>query len=240
MHVLHLHNKLDSVVVGLISKGVPCRIGITGLALFSHRKLPEESKEYIVRFIHTKPYENILHISKINKTISSLASNVDNQIESSVQDSWKFEGWLGVIVRKMVFVPYGGGSYIETPKELSNSMKGLMNIKNEDESCFWYTLIYGLNREKIMKDPQRVTKYKQLLNSIIIPKDMTIEEPPNYHEFHKVANANSINLDISYTTTKNPTQITPFYNSKNTDLNKRTVYMLRLEDSKTQKSISFI
>jgi hypothetical protein len=69
---------------------------------------------------------------------------------------------------------------------------------------------------------------------------MTVEEPPNYDEFHKVASANSINLDISYTTTKNPTQITPFYNSKNTDLNKRTVYMLRLEDSKTQKSISFI
>jgi hypothetical protein len=87
---------------------------------------------------------------------------------------------------------------------------------------------------------KQVSKYKQFLNSITIPKDMTFEEPPNYDEFHKVASANSINLDISCTTTKNPTQITPFYNRKNTDLNYKTVYMLLIEDSKTQKSISFV
>jgi hypothetical protein len=119
--------------------------------------------KYIVRFIHTKPYENILHVSKINKTISSLASSLDDTMKH-FHDSWKFEGWLGVVVRKMVYVPYGGGSYIETPQELSNPMKGLMNIKNEDESCFWCTLMYALNKEKITKNPQIVSKYKQLLN----------------------------------------------------------------------------
>jgi hypothetical protein len=71
-----------------------------------------------------------------------------------------------------------------------------------------------LNQEKIKKKPQRVSKYKEFTNSITIPKDMTVEEPPNYDEFHKVASANSINLDISYTTTKKPTQITPFVTAK--------------------------
>ena len=47
-----------------------------------------------------------------------------------------------------------GSSYIETPQELKNSSKGLINTKNSDNECFRWCHSRHENPQK--KDPQRI------------------------------------------------------------------------------------
>ena len=59
-------------------------------------------------------------------------------------------------VNVSVFCPLSGSTYIELPRRLRNSMKGLINIKNNDNKCFLWCHIRHLNPLKI--HPERIIK----------------------------------------------------------------------------------
>ena len=54
------------------------------------------------------------------------------------------------------FSPLSGSTYTELPDKLKNSMKGLINIKNNGNKCFLWCHIRHLNPLKI--HPERITK----------------------------------------------------------------------------------
>ena len=56
-----------------------------------------------------------------------------------------------------------GGSYADSPKWLKNK-KATINPKNDDDdNCFQYALTIALNRKKVGKDPQRISKIKPFI-----------------------------------------------------------------------------
>ena len=55
-----------------------------------------------------------------------------------------------------IYSPLIGSTYIELPDKLKNPMKGLINIKNNDNKCFLLCHIRDLNPLKI--HPERITK----------------------------------------------------------------------------------
>ena len=55
------------------------------------------------------------------------------------------------------------GSYIETP-EWINKKKATINVENEDDKCFQYSVTVALNYDKIRKNHQRVCKIKKFIN----------------------------------------------------------------------------
>jgi len=55
----------------------------------------------------------------------------------------------------VTYIPLRGNSYIPLPKELRNSKKGPINLKNEDNGCFRWCHIRHLNPIKI--HTERVT-----------------------------------------------------------------------------------
>ena len=68
---------------------------------------------------------------------------------------WVVEEILNHYINVLVsYIPLRGNSYIPLPKELQNSMKGLINLKNEDNKCFLWCHIRHKNPAK--KDPQRI------------------------------------------------------------------------------------
>ena len=82
------------------------------------------------------------------KTITK-ATDIDIELNYSRQEimdtieKWVSEGsgWLidqvdSHHINIMSYHPLKGSSYIELPVELCNSMRGLINIKNEDNECF--------------------------------------------------------------------------------------------------------
>ena len=49
---------------------------------------------------------------------------------------WVIEEILNHYINVASYIPLSGNSYIPLPKELRNSKKGLINLKNEDNICF--------------------------------------------------------------------------------------------------------
>ena len=56
-----------------------------------------------------------------------------------------------------------GGSDIESAKWIKDK-KSTINSKNNDYKCFQYAVTVALNRDKIKKDPQRVSKIKPFMD----------------------------------------------------------------------------
>ena len=64
-------------------------------------------------------------------------------------------------------------SYIELPDRIANK-KAVINIKNEDNLCFVYSVLCGLKTPE--KDAQRVNKYKDRLHELQYkPEDMPMD-----------------------------------------------------------------
>ena len=59
-----------------------------------------------------------------------------------------------------------GGSYIDSPKWLKNK-KSTINPKSNDDNCFHYSLTAALNHKQIKSHPERISKIKPLLISIV-------------------------------------------------------------------------
>ena len=93
----------------------------------------------------------------------------------------------------LLYKPLEASSYIELPPELQHSRKGLVNIKNEDQKCFVYCLLYHLHQDKIIKDPERVSKYKQYENTVDFSN---IDFPVANADIHKIERKNNIAVNV--------------------------------------------
>ena len=54
------------------------------------------------------------------------------------------------------YSPLVESTYIELPDEIKNSKKGLINIKNDDNKCFFWCHVRHLNL--VERNPQRINK----------------------------------------------------------------------------------
>lgn len=59
-------------------------------------------------------------------------------------------------INTVICNPLKGSSYIQLPKELRNSEKELINLKNKDDECFRWCHIRHLNPQET--NPQRIKK----------------------------------------------------------------------------------
>ena len=79
--------------------------------------------------------------------------------------AWKIESINGEYVNISFYSPLTGSTYISLPDKLKNPMKGLINIKNNDNKCFISWHIRHLNLVKI--HPERITKEdRKLINDL--------------------------------------------------------------------------
>ena len=84
-------------------------------------------------------------------------------------DNWINE-WSGRTVESQyinisTYRPLLGSSHVKLPAELRSSIKGLINMKNNDQKCFLWCHVQHINPVKI--HPERITrKDKQLANDL--------------------------------------------------------------------------
>ena len=87
---------------------------------------------------------------------------IDNWINEG--SGWVIESINYEYVNISIYSPLSGSSYIELPSKRRNSMKGLTNIKNNDNNCFCWCHIRHLNVLKIY--PEGITKAdKNMVNN---------------------------------------------------------------------------
>ena len=98
-----------------------------------------------------------VYFNSTTKIVVNLEYNLDKSFQETLYriDNWFNEesGWIiesvEVSVNVPLFSPLSGSSCSELSRRLRNSMKGLINIKNNDNKCFLWCHIRHLNPLKI-------------------------------------------------------------------------------------------
>ena len=95
-----------------------------------------------------------------------------NQIINKIGD-WLSEG-SGLVISSVdahylnvvKYTPLNASSYIQLPKELRNSKKGLINIKDENNKCFRWCHLPKVYSDKVKSNRERISHYKKYVNTL--------------------------------------------------------------------------
>ena len=99
----------------------------------------------------------------LDKSFQEMLYRIDNLINE--ESGWIIESIEAECVNIYIYSPLVGSTYIELPDKLKNPMKGLINIKNNDNKCFLWRHIRHLNLVKIYSE--RITKKdKNMINDL--------------------------------------------------------------------------
>ena len=86
-----------------------------------------------------------VYFNSLTKTVINNKFKLDqsfqeiiNRLESSIShgSGWIVEKIISQYLNLSSYLPLSGSFYIRLPKELNHPMKGLINIKNNDNKCF--------------------------------------------------------------------------------------------------------
>ena len=162
----------------------------------------EEKDEHKDAYFNSTAF-TILNETKIIEALDKAAEEINNKIAEWLSEG---SGWIIVeiishFVNIVKYLPLRGNSYIPTPKELRNSMCGLINLKNIDNECFRWGHNRHLNPRK--KDPQRITKSDR--ESVKSLDYSGITFPVTINQINRIEKQNKINISLfGYDTEKKP------------------------------------
>ena len=143
----------------------------------------------------------ILNKYQIIDALDKVAEEINNKIAVWLSEGsgWTIEEIRSHFVNIVKYLPLRGNSYIHTPKELRNSMMGLINLKNIDNECFRWCHNRHLNPRKV--HPERITKEdRESVKSL----DYTgITFPVTINQINRIEKQNKININLfGYDTVK--------------------------------------
>lgn len=118
-----------------------------------------------------------------------------------------------------------GSSYIELPIELRNSMKGLINIKNNDNECFRWCHIRLLNPQDSHSELIKRSD-KHYLEKLDYSG---IEFPIKINQYNKIERQNEININVFGYENKQPY---PIYVSKEKYKNHMELLLITEKENK--------
>ena len=91
----------------------------------------------------------------LDRSFQEILYRIDNwikEVSGWITESIQYNQYVNI----SIYSPLSGSTYIEVPDKLKNPMKGLINIKNNDNKCFIWSHIRHLNPLKI--HPERIKK----------------------------------------------------------------------------------
>jgi len=94
------------------------------------------------------------------------------------------------------YVPLKAGSFIELPPCIANS-RSCINIKNTDDLCFKYAVLCMVHKVHEQIHPERVSKYKDLVNTTHVRFDgLPFPMPVNKIDKFEQMNDNKISINV--------------------------------------------
>ena len=111
-----------------------------------------------------------LYFNSLIKILINQRCHLNDSIEEilNLLDLWINEGsrWIigkiqGLYINVANCEPLFGGSFISLPRVLNNSMKGLINLQNEDHKCFIWCHVRLINSTN--SHPERINKQDKKL-----------------------------------------------------------------------------
>ena len=122
-----------------------------------------------------------------------------NQIINNIGD-WLSEGsgWVNCSIEAhylnvVKYTPLNSSSNIQLPKELRNSKKGLINIKNKDNECFRWCHLVKVCSDKVKSNRERISHYKKYVDTLNYDG---IEFPVSIKQIPKIEDQNNISINV--------------------------------------------
>ena len=153
----------------------------------------EEVFEYKDAYFNSIAF-SILNEYEIIVALDKAAEEINNKIARWLSEG---SGWLIVEIRShfvniVKYLPLRGSSYIPLPEELRHPMKGLINIKNQDNKCFLWSLNRYKNPQK--KNPQTITESDRESAKKLDFSGITF--PVTVDQIKRVEKQNKININL--------------------------------------------
>ena len=171
-------------------------------------KTKDDGLIYKSAFFNSKP-QTIINDLSIHEALQLTKQQILNFVAQWISEGsgWTIQSVDNHYINIVKYEPMKGNSYIKLPQELRNSVKGLINMKNEDNECFRWCHIRHLNPQN--KDPQRIKKSdKQYIDNL---NYNGIEFPVTTKQYNKIEKQNGININVFGYEDKQPY---PIYISK--------------------------
>ena len=172
------------------------------------KKLSKDEIVYKTAYFNSKP-KTIINNTEINKTLQSSKDHILNMIAQWISEGsgWTVESVDNHYLNIVQYQPMKGSSYIKLPQELRNSAKGLINMKNDDNECFRWSLIRHMKPEDI--HPERIKKSDRQLRDKLNFSGIVF--PVTINQINKIEKQNEININVFGYENKQPY---PIYVSK--------------------------
>ena len=117
---------------------------VVGVECLIVKPREEEESEKTIH-AHTMP-ESVYSEDAVDKFIRSkkgdLAKRLQARIDHQMGSGWSLKQVVGLFITTYTQKPSRGSSYIPTPQALYGPKLGLINIKNDDQECFKYCMLY--------------------------------------------------------------------------------------------------
>ena len=185
----------------------------------------------------TQPYFNsttttILNRLEIRDFYDKAVEDILNRIARWISkgSGWVIERILNFYLNIVSYVPLKGRSYFPLPEELSNPMKGLINLQNDDNRCFLWCHVRHLN--PVQKNPQRLTQKDRGIAKTLDYSGVTF--PVTIREMDKIEKRNKININ-AYIYNEDGKYVSPIRNSKTEYEDTLNVLLLERETEKEYK-----
>ena len=147
-------------------------------------------------FIINRPYFNSTIKTVINdryfieKSFEEIINRIDHWISEG--SGWIIDNVESFYINIANYEPLSGSSYIPLPKELNNSIKGLINIKNKDLKCFLWCHIRLINPQN--KNAERINKqYRKNASTL---NYSGIDFPLKTHDYELVEERFEMNVNV--------------------------------------------
>ena len=191
MQLLAIRKILKEKLMRLINEKKGLKFGLTLKV-----RMKKETEDGV---IYREPYFNskaktVTHPDMINNLIMEAEEEIRNKIADWLSEgsNWVIELILDHYLNIIGYTPLRGSSYLPLPKELKNSMKGLINLQNEDEKCFLWCHVRKLN--PIKRNPQRITLKDEELAKTLDYSGISF--PVSYKDYNKIEKQNQININV--------------------------------------------
>ena len=160
------------------------------------------------------------HFNWTIKTVINDIFFIEDSFEEIINriDQWTSEGsgWIidnieSFYINIANYEPLSGITYIPMSKELNNSMKGLINIKNKDLKCFMWCHIRLVNPTD--SHPERINQQDKKIASTLDYSG--IDFPMKTHDYELIENRFNLNVNVFCYEKK----VYPIYVSKKSNTN---------------------
>ena len=160
----------------------------------------EEVFEYKDAYFNSTAF-TILDNDDIIESLDKAAEEINNKIAFWLSEG---SGWTIVEIQShyvniVKYLPLRGSSYIPLPIELRNSMKGLINLQNNDDKCFLWDHVRHLNPRKV--HPERITQSDREFAKVLDYSGISF--PVTRNQINRIEKQNKINISLfGYDTVK--------------------------------------